>query len=47
MDNAAKAALRRAGRGETVQIFDIDASLTTNSGYKLKKIAPVFIELTN
>jgi len=47
LDNAAKAALRRAGRGETVQIFDIDASLTTNSGYKLKKIAPVFIELTN
>ena len=47
LDNAAKAALRRAGRGETVQIFDIDATLTTNSGYKLKKIAPVFIELTN
>jgi len=47
LDNAAKAALRRAGRGETVQIFDIDASLTTNSGYKLKQIAPVFVELTN
>src|SRR5690554_2866533 len=44
---AAKAALRRAGRGETVQIFDINANLTGNSGYKLKKISPVFIELTN
>ncbi|WBL25199.1 type IX secretion system motor protein PorM/GldM [Zunongwangia sp. HGR-M22] len=47
LDNAAKAALRRAGRGETVQIFDIEASLNSNSGYRLKKIAPVFVELTN
>src|SRR5690554_6831924 len=47
LDGAAKAALRRAGRGETVQIFDINANLTGNSGYKLKKISPVFIELTN
>jgi len=43
----AKAALRRAGRGETVQIFDIDANISGNSGYKLKRIAPVFVELTN
>jgi gliding motility-associated protein GldM len=47
LDAAAKAALRRAGRGETVQIFDIDAQLATNSGYKLKKVSPVFVELTN
>lgn len=47
LDGSAKAALRRAGRGETVQIFDINANLTGNSGYKLKKISPVFVELTN
>ena len=47
LDSSAKAALRRAGRGETVQIFDINANLSGNSGYKLKKISPVFIELTN
>jgi gliding motility-associated protein GldM len=47
LNDQAKAALRRAKRGETVQIFDINASITGNSGYKLKKITPVFIELTN
>ncbi len=47
LSNDAKGALRRAGRGETVQIFDINASLSGNSGYKLKKISPVFVELTN
>lgn len=47
LDNAAKAALRRAGRGETVQIFDIEASLASNTGYMLKKVSPVFVELTN
>ena len=47
LDGAAKAALRRAGRGETVQIFDIQASLANNSSYMLKKVSPVFVELTN
>lgn len=47
LDNAAKAALRRAGRGETVQIFDIEAQLAGNTSYKLKKVSPVFVELTN
>ncbi len=47
LDDRAKAALRRAGRGESVQIYDIEASLAGNSSYKLKKVAPVFIELTN
>ncbi len=47
LDASAKAALRRAGRGETVQIFDISANLAGNSGYMLKKISPVIIELTN
>ena len=43
----AKGSLRRAKRGETVQIFDINASIANNSGYKLKKISPICIELTN
>lgn len=47
LDDRAKAALRRAGRGENVTIFDINARLSNNSGYMLKKVAPVVIELTN
>jgi len=47
LNAAAVAALRRAKRGETVQIFDIDATIVGNTSYKLKKITPVFIELTN
>ena len=43
----AKGALNRARRGETVQIFDINANISGNSGYKLKKISPICIELTN
>jgi len=47
LSSQAKGALRKARRGETVQIFDINAKLTNNSNYKLKKISPVFIELAN
>ncbi len=47
LNSSAKAALRRAKRGETVQIFDINAKLASNSGYKLKRISPICIELTN
>ncbi|MGJ8664756.1 MAG: gliding motility protein GldM [Patiriisocius sp.] len=47
LDGAASGALRRAKRGETVQIFDINANIAGNSGYKLKKISPICIELTN
>jgi|SaaInl5LU_22_DNA_1037371.scaffolds.fasta_scaffold03058_7 gliding motility-associated protein GldM len=47
LSEQAKSVLNRARRGETVQIFDINASLIGNSTYKLKKISPVCIELTN
>lgn len=47
LNSQAKGALNRARRGETVQIFDISASISGNSGYKLKKISPICIELTN
>lgn len=47
LNGQATSALKRAKRGETVQIFDITANISGNSGYKLKKISPVFVELTN
>jgi gliding motility-associated protein GldM len=47
LSSQATSALKRAKRGETVQIFDITAKIATNSGYKLKKISPICIELTN
>ncbi|TYP77301.1 type IX secretion system motor protein PorM/GldM [Aquimarina intermedia] len=47
LNSKAKSALRKAKRGSTVQIIDIKARLTTNAGYKLKKISPVIVELTN
>lgn len=47
MDAKAKAALQRAGRGDIVQIFDIEAYITNNKSYKLKKVSPVVVEITN
>jgi gliding motility-associated protein GldM len=43
----AKSALRRVKKGQTVQIFDIKARLAGNSTYKIKKVSPVVIEITN
>ncbi len=47
LDESAKSVLRRAGRGDAVQIFDIEAYITNNESYKLKKVSPVVVELTN
>jgi len=47
LDSRAKSALRRARRGDAVQIFDVNAYITNNKSYKLKKVSPVIIELTN
>ena len=47
LNSQASGALKRAKRGETLQIFDITANIAGNSGYKLKKISPICIELTN
>ncbi|KPM32622.1 Gliding motility-associated protein GldM [Croceitalea dokdonensis DOKDO 023] len=47
MNAAAKGALKRARRGDAVQIFDIQAYITNNKSYKLKKVSPVVVELTN
>ena len=43
---AAKKALSKARRGDMINIFDIKAVIKNNS-YKLKKVLPVNIELTN
>ena len=47
LNAAAKSALKRAKRGSTVQIFDIKASIQGNSGYRLKTVSPIIIELAN
>ncbi|WP_340077761.1 gliding motility protein GldM [Leptobacterium sp. I13] len=47
LDTRAKNTLKRARRGDAVQIFDIQAYITNNRTYKLKKVSPVVIELTN
>ncbi|OBQ57425.1 gliding motility protein GldM [Tamlana sp. s12] len=46
LDSRAQQALARAKRGSGVQIFDIEAKATGVSVI-LKKVSPVFIELTN
>lgn len=47
LNQRAISALRRVRKGETVQIFNIRAKLANNSSYKIKKVAPVLIEITN
>ncbi|MEX0314669.1 MAG: gliding motility protein GldM [Allomuricauda sp.] len=47
LNSQAKSALKRARRGDAVQIFDIQAYITNNRSYKLKKVSPVVVELTN
>jgi gliding motility-associated protein GldM len=47
LDSRAQSALRRASRGDAVQIFDIQAYITNNKSYKLKKVSPVVVEITN
>ncbi len=46
LNGRAKAALRKAKRGSGVQIFDIKAKASGVS-VRLKKISPIFVELTN
>lgn len=43
----AKQALQRAPRGAVVQIIDIKANIVGNSSYKLPRISPIMVELTN
>jgi gliding motility-associated protein GldM len=45
-DRAAKKALSKSRRGDIITIYDIKAEIKNNS-YKLKKVLPVSIEITN
>lgn len=47
LNGQAKSALKRAKRGSAVQIFDISAYITNNKSYKLKKVSPIVVEITN
>jgi gliding motility-associated protein GldM len=47
LNAAAIRALARARSGDIVTIFDVKASLAGNSGYYLKKVAPLNVQLTN
>ncbi len=47
LDSRAISALNRAKRGDAVQIFDVNAYITNNKSYKLKKVSPVVVEITN
>jgi len=47
LNEKAKSLLRRVKRGQTVQIYNINSYLKGNSGYKIKKVAPVIIEIVN
>ncbi len=46
MSDQAKNALRKASRGDGVQIFDIKASIVGNP-VKLPNVSPVFVEISN
>lgn len=47
LNSQAKSALQRAKRGDAVQIFDINAYITNNKSYLLKKVSPIVVEITN
>jgi gliding motility-associated protein GldM len=47
MDARAKKALQRARRGDVINIFDVKASIVGNASYRLKRVLPLSIELTN
>lgn len=47
MNDQAKGALRKASRGDNIQIFDIKSQIKGNSNIKLLPASPVFIEISN
>lgn len=47
MNDQARSALRKASRGDGVQIFDIKSEIKGNSSIKLLPASPVFIEISN
>ncbi|MBC3845039.1 gliding motility protein GldM [Winogradskyella echinorum] len=47
MNAQAKAAIKRARKGDVIAIFDIKAKIKGNSKYQLKGVSPVTVEVTN
>ncbi|TDU42767.1 protein involved in gliding motility GldM [Gelidibacter sediminis] len=47
MNDQARSALRKASRGDAVQIFEIKSQIQGNSNIKLLPASPVFIEISN
>ncbi len=47
MNDQAKNALRKASRGDAVQIFEIKSQIKGNTSIKLLPASPVFIEISN
>jgi len=47
MNSQAKAAIKKARRGDNITIFDIKAKITGNASYRLKNVSPVIVEVTN
>lgn len=47
LSSKAKSALKKAKRGSQVTVFDIKAKIKGNSKYRLKRVSPVIIEITN
>ncbi|MEF3077430.1 type IX secretion system motor protein PorM/GldM [Winogradskyella poriferorum] len=47
MNAQAKAAIKKARRGDNITIFDIRAKIQGNSKYNLKNVSPVIVEVTS
>lgn len=47
LDARAKSALRRAKRGQSVQIFDIKVRNPKNPNYRFKKVSPIICDIVN
>lgn len=47
MNAQAKAAIKRARKGDNITIFDIKAKIQGNNTYRLKNVSPVVVEVTN
>ena len=47
MNEQAKAQIRKASRGDGIQIFEIKAQIVGNSSYKLPTVSVVYVEITN
>ena len=47
MNAQAKAAIKRARKGDIIAIFDIKAKIAGNTKYQLKGVSPVTVEITN